>query len=69
MVEKTRTLDFRVAFALGLGTMIAAGIFSLSGKAVYEIGSSAVIAFIYRSGHRWDDGGDDSPDRPSNAQR
>lgn len=46
MVEKIRTLGFKVAFAIGLGTMIAAGIFSLSGKAVYEIGSSAVIAFV-----------------------
>ncbi|MFT4932999.1 MAG: APA family basic amino acid/polyamine antiporter [Natronomonas sp.] len=46
MVEHTRTLGFRVAFALGLGTMIAAGIFSLSGTAVAEIGSSAVIAFV-----------------------
>ena len=46
MVERTRTLGFRVAFAIGLGTMIAAGIFSLSGTAVNMIGSSAVIAFI-----------------------
>jgi amino acid transporter len=46
MVEHTRTLDFKIAFALGLGTMIAAGIFSLSGTAVAEIGSSAVIAFV-----------------------
>jgi APA family basic amino acid/polyamine antiporter len=46
MVERTRTLGFRVAFALGLGTMIAAGIFSLSGTAVNMIGSSAVIAFV-----------------------
>jgi APA family basic amino acid/polyamine antiporter len=46
MVEHTRTLDFKIAFALGLGTMIAAGIFSLSGQAVAEIGSSAVIAFV-----------------------
>lgn len=45
MVEHTRSLDFKVAFALGLGTMIAAGIFSLSGKAVASVGSSAVIAF------------------------
>jgi amino acid transporter/nucleotide-binding universal stress UspA family protein len=45
MVEHRRTLDFKIAFALGLGTMIAAGIFSLSGKAVNEIGSTAVIAF------------------------
>ncbi len=46
MVEHTRTLGFKVAFAIGLGTMIAAGIFSLSGVAVAEIGSSAVIAFV-----------------------
>ncbi|WP_135304290.1 amino acid permease [Haloarcula amylovorans] len=46
MVEHTRTLGFPVAFAIGLGTMIAAGIFSLSGIAVYQIGSTAVIAFI-----------------------
>ena len=46
MVEKARTLGFTVAFAIGLGTMIAAGIFSLSGTAVAAIGSSAVIAFV-----------------------
>jgi APA family basic amino acid/polyamine antiporter len=46
MVEHTRTLDFKIAYAIGLGTMIAAGIFSLSGQAVAEIGSSAVIAFV-----------------------
>jgi APA family basic amino acid/polyamine antiporter len=46
MVEHTRTLDFKIAFAIGLGTMIAAGIFSLSGTAVSRIGSSAVIAFV-----------------------
>jgi len=46
MVEHTRTLDFNIAFAIGLGTMIAAGIFSLSGTAVARIGSSAVIAFV-----------------------
>ncbi|MFB6105624.1 MAG: amino acid permease [Halobacteriaceae archaeon] len=46
MVEHTRSLDFKVAFAIGLGTMIAAGIFSLSGTAVYRIGSSAVAAFV-----------------------
>ncbi|RDI70800.1 amino acid permease [Halopelagius longus] len=45
MVEHTRTLDFKIAFALGLGTMIAAGIFSLSGSAVLRIGSTAVVAF------------------------
>ena len=46
MAEHTRTLDFKIAFAIGLGTMIAAGIFSLSGTAVYRIGSSAVVAFV-----------------------
>ncbi|MUV61411.1 amino acid permease [Halobacterium sp. CBA1126] len=46
MVEHTRSLGFRVAFALGLGTMIAAGIFSLSGIAVARIGSSAVVGFV-----------------------
>ena len=46
MVQHTRTLDFKIAFAIGLGTMIAAGIFSLSGTAVAAIGSSAVIAFV-----------------------
>ncbi|UPV75053.1 amino acid permease [Halorussus limi] len=46
MAEHTRTLGFRVAFALGLGTMIAAGIFSLSGTAVAVVGSSAVISFV-----------------------
>ncbi|WP_435154945.1 amino acid permease [Haladaptatus sp. DFWS20] len=46
MVEHTRTLGFRVAFALGLGTMIAAGIFSLSGTAVAQVGSNAVISFV-----------------------
>jgi len=46
MVEHTRTLDFKIAFAIGLGTMIAAGIFSLSGTAVNRIGSSAVVAFV-----------------------
>jgi len=46
MAEHTRTLDFKIAFAIGLGTMIAAGIFSLSGQAVAMIGSSAVIGFV-----------------------
>jgi APA family basic amino acid/polyamine antiporter len=46
MVEHTRSLGFRVAYAMGLGTMIAAGIFSLSGTAVARIGASAVIAFV-----------------------
>jgi APA family basic amino acid/polyamine antiporter len=50
MAEHTRTLDFKIAFAIGLGTMIAAGIFSLSGAAVAMIGSSAVIGFVIAAG-------------------
>lgn len=46
MVEHTRTPCFWVAFVLGLGTMFAAGIFSLSGAAVAEIRSSVVIAAL-----------------------
>jgi amino acid transporter len=46
MAEHTRTLDFKIAFAIGLGTMIAAGIFSLSGAAVAMIGSSVVTGFV-----------------------
>ncbi|MFB6112437.1 MAG: amino acid permease [Halobacteriaceae archaeon] len=46
MAEHTRTLDFKIAYAMGLGTMIAAGIFSLSGTAVLRIGSTAVVAFV-----------------------
>lgn len=45
-IQHTRTLDFKIAFAIGLGTMIAAGIFSLSGTAVAAVGSSAVVAFV-----------------------
>lgn len=46
MVEHTRTPGFRVAFAIGLGTMIAAGIFSLLGTAVAAVESNAVISFV-----------------------
>ena len=45
-IEHTRTPDFEIAYAIGLGTIIAAGILSLSGTAVAEIGSSAVIAVV-----------------------
>lgn len=44
--EQSRTLGFTVAFAMGLGTMIAAGIFSLSGTATARIGSSGIISFV-----------------------
>lgn len=44
--ERTRTLGFKEAYAIGLGTMIAAGIFSLSGQAVAAVGSTAVLSFV-----------------------
>jgi amino acid transporter/nucleotide-binding universal stress UspA family protein len=44
--ERKRTLGFKEAFAIGLGTMIAAGIFSLSGQAVSAVGSTAVLSFV-----------------------
>jgi hypothetical protein len=44
MVEHTRTLGFRVALVLGLGTLIAAGALSRSGTTVAETGGSAVVA-------------------------
>lgn len=34
------------ALAIGVGTMIAAGIFTLSGLAVRDVGSSAIISFL-----------------------
>jgi amino acid transporter len=46
MPEKKRTLGFKEAYAIGLGTMIAAGIFSLSGKAVASIGSTSILSFV-----------------------
>lgn len=44
--ERKRTLGFKEAFAIGLGTMIAAGIFSLSGQAVAAVGSTSVLSFV-----------------------
>lgn len=52
MVEHTRTLDFKIAFAIGLGTMIAAGIFSLSGTAVSSaapVGAGSAVGGVRRS--------------------
>lgn len=46
MAKQVRSLGLLEATAIGLGTMIAAGIFSLSGLAVSEIGSSAVFSFV-----------------------
>ncbi len=44
--ELSRDLNLVSALAIGVGTMIAAGIFSLSGLAVRAVGSSAIIAFL-----------------------
>ena len=41
-----RDLGFVSALAIGVGTMIAAGIFTLSGLAVQQVGSGAVISFV-----------------------
>ncbi|MEF8799609.1 MAG: hypothetical protein V5A56_01055 [Halolamina sp.] len=46
MAQHTRTHDFGIAFEIGFRTMIAAGIFSLSGGTVAMIGSSAVIGSV-----------------------
>jgi amino acid transporter len=44
--ELPRELGFVSALAIGVGTMIAAGIFTLSGLAVQQVGSGAMISFI-----------------------
>jgi len=44
--ELGREMGLVSALAIGIGTMIAAGIFTLSGIAVRDVGSSAVIAFL-----------------------
>ena len=44
--ELSRDLGLASALSIGVGTMIAAGIFTLSGLAVRDVGSSAVIAFL-----------------------
>ncbi len=44
--ELRRDLGLTSALSIGVGTMIAAGIFTLSGLAVRNVGSSAVIAFL-----------------------
>lgn len=46
MSKQVRSLGLLEATAIGLGTMIAAGIFSLSGLAVSEIGGSAILSFV-----------------------
>ncbi|MEZ5429546.1 MAG: amino acid permease [Pyrinomonadaceae bacterium] len=44
--ELSRDLGLVSVLAIGIGTMIAAGIFTLSGLAVREVGSSAIISFL-----------------------
>ena len=44
--ELPRHLGFTSALAIGVGTMIAAGIFTLSGLAVQQVGSGAIVSFI-----------------------
>lgn len=44
--ELSRDLGLPSALAIGIGTMIAAGIFTLSGLAVRDVGSSAMISFL-----------------------
>ena len=44
--ELERTLGLPSALAIGVGTMIAAGIFTLSGLAVRDVGSGALVAFL-----------------------
>lgn len=42
----TRDLGLTAALAIGVGTMIAAGIFTLSGLAIRNVGSAAVVSFL-----------------------
>jgi len=44
--DLSRDLGLTSALAIGVGTMIAAGIFKLSGLAVRNVGSAAVVAFL-----------------------
>ena len=42
--ELGRNLGFTTALAIGVGTMIAAGIFTLSGLAIRNVGSAAIVS-------------------------
>ncbi len=44
--ELNRDLGLISALAIGVGTMIAAGIFSLSGLAIQNVGSAAILSFV-----------------------
>ncbi|MBT3221293.1 MAG: amino acid permease, partial [Proteobacteria bacterium] len=45
-VELSRDIGLITALSIGVGTMIAAGIFTLSGLAVRNVGSGAIISFL-----------------------
>lgn len=44
--QLSRDLGLPSALAIGVGTMIAAGIFTLSGLAVRNVGSAAILSFL-----------------------
>lgn len=44
--ELSRDMGLTTAMAIGVGTMIAAGIFTLSGLAVRNVGSGAILSFL-----------------------
>ncbi len=44
--ELSRDLGLTAVLAIGVGTMIAAGIFTLSGLAIRNVGSSAIVSFL-----------------------
>jgi amino acid permease len=44
--EEDRSMGFWSAAAIGVGTMIAAGIFVLSGLAVSNVGTVAIVSFL-----------------------
>lgn len=44
--ELSRDLGLTSALAIGVGTMIAAGIFTLSGLAINYVGSGAIVSFL-----------------------
>ncbi|MBX0294913.1 amino acid permease [Haloarcula nitratireducens] len=44
--EEDRSMGFWSAAAIGVGTMIAAGIFVLSGLAVSNVGTAAIVSFL-----------------------
>ncbi|MGD9682214.1 MAG: amino acid permease [Candidatus Obscuribacterales bacterium] len=48
--ELSRDLGLTAALAIGVGTMIAAGIFTLSGLAIRNVGSSAIFSFLLAGG-------------------